>query len=169
MAKISFTKDETIKWQSGLPTKRCSSKVGVRNANGDILILKPTYQDYWQVPGGINEAGESPRSAGIREFFEETGLRLNEDQLQFAGIKYSAAYDIYLDFLHFFFDAGTLSAEQIKQIKLNPKEHSAFDFIKLADIDQRIAAHEVVDHLRFFTTPALPNSLYSEQNLNKGL
>ena len=46
------------------------------NANGDkrFLILKDAYSDYWDLPGGHLEDGESSDEALIREVNEETGL-----------------------------------------------------------------------------------------------
>lgn len=45
-----------------LPKKRMG--VGVLFFSGDkILILKPTYKDYWLLPGGAIDLNESPREA----------------------------------------------------------------------------------------------------------
>ncbi len=35
----------------------------------------------WITPGGGIDPGETPRAAAVRELFEETGLRVTEDQL----------------------------------------------------------------------------------------
>ena len=35
----------------------------------------------WITPGGGIDAGETPAAAAVRELFEETGLRVTEDQL----------------------------------------------------------------------------------------
>ena len=40
-----------------------------------ILIMKRTRGDYWSLPGGRMEIGESAQSCCVREVFEETGLR----------------------------------------------------------------------------------------------
>ena len=39
-----------------------------------MLLVKPTYKDAWEIPGGLVEAGESPRAAAARELREELGL-----------------------------------------------------------------------------------------------
>ncbi len=51
-----------------------------------ILILKRSPHklqgDTWGIPGGKLDEGETPRTAVIREVFEEVGIRINEDKLE---------------------------------------------------------------------------------------
>lgn len=51
-----------------------------------ILLLKRTPHkhqgDTWGIPGGKLDEGETPRSAAIREVFEEVGISLKEDDLK---------------------------------------------------------------------------------------
>jgi 8-oxo-dGTP diphosphatase len=44
------------------------------DAAGRVLLVKPTYKDHWDVPGGVVESNESPRDAARRELGEELGL-----------------------------------------------------------------------------------------------
>jgi ADP-ribose pyrophosphatase YjhB (NUDIX family) len=39
-----------------------------------VLMVEPTYKDYWEVPGGYVETGESPLQAAVREVHEELGI-----------------------------------------------------------------------------------------------
>ncbi len=55
----------------------------LEDAEGKLLIVKANYKPYWTVPGGIIDAGETPRQAAVREIFEEVGIRLNEHDLTF--------------------------------------------------------------------------------------
>ncbi|MFE9329354.1 NUDIX domain-containing protein [Streptomyces sp. NPDC006925] len=41
-----------------------------------VLLVDPTYKPGWEFPGGVVERGEAPSAAGVREVFEELGLRL---------------------------------------------------------------------------------------------
>ncbi len=39
-----------------------------------MLMLRTTYKDYWEIPGGFVQPGESPRQAAHREVVEELGI-----------------------------------------------------------------------------------------------
>jgi 8-oxo-dGTP pyrophosphatase MutT (NUDIX family) len=53
-----------------------TSVVLVRNREAEILLVQQNYgYRFFGLPGGKVEAGEDPRSAAIRELYEETGLR----------------------------------------------------------------------------------------------
>jgi 8-oxo-dGTP pyrophosphatase MutT (NUDIX family) len=40
-----------------LPRKRMGAAVLFTDPEGRILIVEPTYKDYWEIPGGVVEAG----------------------------------------------------------------------------------------------------------------
>lgn len=46
----------------------------MRNPNGDVLLVEPSYKQHWEIPGGLVEANESPRQAARRECREELGI-----------------------------------------------------------------------------------------------
>jgi ADP-ribose pyrophosphatase YjhB (NUDIX family) len=52
-----------------------------RDADGAILLVKPTYRETWEIPGGGLEHGEDPWAAAAREVKEETGLELRPGRL----------------------------------------------------------------------------------------
>ncbi|QDY67907.1 NUDIX domain-containing protein [Glutamicibacter halophytocola] len=59
-----------------------------RDGNAQILLgrkLRGFGQGKIVLPGGKNEPGESSRQAAVREFFEETGLRVSGPDLQLAA------------------------------------------------------------------------------------
>jgi len=55
-----------------LPTVDVLIEVGVRI----VLVRRKHPPDGWAIPGGFVETGETVETAGIREAFEETGLRV---------------------------------------------------------------------------------------------
>jgi ADP-ribose pyrophosphatase YjhB (NUDIX family) len=58
------------------PNKPISPGVAavIFDADRRILIMKRTRSDYWSLPGGRLDLGESAQDCCIRETFEETGL-----------------------------------------------------------------------------------------------
>jgi ADP-ribose pyrophosphatase YjhB (NUDIX family) len=52
-----------------------------RDADGGILLVKPSYRETWEIPGGGLEHGEDPWAAAVREIKEETGLELRPGRL----------------------------------------------------------------------------------------
>lgn len=68
-----MTEDRSA-WIDTLPRKRMGSGVLVRDELGRVLVVKPTYKQSWEIPGGAVEADESPRTTCRREVEEELGL-----------------------------------------------------------------------------------------------
>ena len=52
---------------------RVSVKALIKNASGEILVLKED-QDTWSLPGGGLDHGELPREGIVREIKEELGI-----------------------------------------------------------------------------------------------
>ena len=51
------------------------------DAEGRVLVVRPTYASEWMLPGGRVERGETPHGAAVREAREETGLDVVIDRL----------------------------------------------------------------------------------------
>ena len=124
----------TSEYYKSLPTKRMGSGALFYNSIGHILIVKPSYKDFWEVPGGVVENNESPRKAAEREIQEEIGLSKHLSQL--LCIDYQDPLEIKTESLMFIFDGGTLSDEEIKSIKLDGKELVDFRFSKIEEASE---------------------------------
>ncbi|MGD6776744.1 MULTISPECIES: NUDIX domain-containing protein [Bacillaceae] len=48
----------------------------IKNEKLEILFQYPRNSDYWSLPAGAIEPGESPAEAVVREVWEETGLEV---------------------------------------------------------------------------------------------
>ena len=64
----------TSDWTATLPAKRMGAALLLRDGSDRVLLVEPTYKPYWELPGGVVEASESPRQAAAREITEELGL-----------------------------------------------------------------------------------------------
>lgn len=83
----------------------------MRNAAGDVLVLRTTYKATWEIPGGLVDPGEGPHEAAAREVHEEL------------GVQYPLGRLLCVDFrgpwernprpmLHFLFDGGVIDAPE---------------------------------------------------------
>jgi ADP-ribose pyrophosphatase YjhB (NUDIX family) len=52
----------------------CAVSAVVPDSEGRILLIRRTDNNYWSIPGGGVEPGESVRQAAVREVKEETGV-----------------------------------------------------------------------------------------------
>lgn len=99
-----------------------------------ILLVKPSYKEGWSIPGGMVEADESPFDGLRRETREEIGLQVQIGNLLCVDYRPKVATDYDDASLHFIFDCGELTDEQVGHIKLS-EEHTEFGFF---DFDEAI-------------------------------
>lgn len=94
---------------------------------GRLLLVKPTYKDGWEIPGGVVEADESPMQAFVREIEEELGLTVTPGRL--LVLDYKPRGDGPSDSLQLVFLGGTLSPAQVGEIRLQAAELSEYRFV----------------------------------------
>ena len=63
----------------------------ILNGEGKVLIVKPNYRDYWYLPGGMIDEGESPLEACKRECLEELGRSVEVGELLCIEFRKAAA------------------------------------------------------------------------------
>lgn len=108
--------------------KRVAADVIFRDAQGRILLVDPTYKPDWDVPGGMAEANEPPRTAARREVKEELGLDIEPGAL--LCVDWVAPHGPWDDTLVFVFDGGVLSAEQQAALRLGDGELREYRFCR---------------------------------------
>jgi ADP-ribose pyrophosphatase YjhB (NUDIX family) len=94
-------------------------------------LVKPSYKDYWSLPGGVVENNESPQIAAIRETKEEIGIAIENPRL--LCITYTSDPEPKGESLQFVFYGGILSKAQITLIKLQESELTEWKFLTLKD------------------------------------
>ncbi len=119
-----------------IPKKWMGSGALFFNSTGEFMIVKPTYKEGWEIPGGRVEEGESPFNAMVREVQEELGLALERAEL--LCVEYTSNNDEKGDRLHFIFDGGELNEGQIASIKLQESELSEYRFVPLEDFRELV-------------------------------
>lgn len=108
-----------------MTTPRVAAGVLFFDADGRVLLVKPTYKDGWEIPGGYVEPDETPLAACHRELQEELGLKVEIRGLLVTDWAPSPAEG---DKLLFVFDGGSLTPTQLKRIKLPADELEAWEF-----------------------------------------
>ena len=104
-----------------------------RDGADGVLLVKPSYKDVWEIPGGAIEPGEAPRECCRRELVEELGLDLPIGRL--LVIDWLPPADPAPDGWMFVYDGGVLSADVTDRIVLPPDELLEWRFVPLSDID----------------------------------
>ena len=64
-----------------IPFIQTGAAIIIRNENEQILLQERTDRNMWGLPGGCQDLGEDLRVTAIREAFEETGIKLNPNEL----------------------------------------------------------------------------------------
>lgn len=127
-----YTIEENRAWYNALPGKRVSAAMVVRR-DDTVLMVKATYKDFWTFPGGVVDAGESPRKAAIRETHEEVGIELLSEAVTFLSCGYIPEKHGFLDRLHYFFQAHGVSDPQLV---LQASEIAEAAWVPLHDISR---------------------------------
>ncbi|MGV9375754.1 NUDIX domain-containing protein [Nonomuraea sp. NPDC003707] len=99
---------------------------------GHVLLVRPTYKSYMDIPGGYVEPGETPHQACVREVREELGIQPAIGRLLVVDW---APHPQEGDKVLFVFDGGTLESDVIKQIRFADKELSAYEFHRVDESD----------------------------------
>jgi 8-oxo-dGTP diphosphatase len=89
-----------------MATPHVAAGVLIRDPHSGILLVRPTYKQGWDIPGGYVEPRESPEEACRRELEEEIGLELELGQLLVVDW---APHPDEGDKLLFVFDAGVMT------------------------------------------------------------
>lgn len=117
--------------QSPIATPQIASGVLFTDHAGRVMLVRPTYTDYWDLPGGYVEPGESPLAASIREVNEELSIspKISPQPLVIDWAPMDGAGDRIL-----FIFAGTLTNDDLRRITYADGELSKFRFIDLVEL-----------------------------------
>jgi 8-oxo-dGTP diphosphatase len=121
------------------------------DAGGRVMLVRPTYKPYWDIPGGYAEPRESPKSACLREVREELGLRVSIGRL--LSVDWAPHPDEG-DKILFIFDGGSLSDDQLAAIAFRDGEIAEYRFVPPGEIER-------------LTIPRLARRLLTTLNLSR--
>ena len=124
-------------------TPRVAAGVLFRDQDGRVLLVKPTYKQGWDIPGGYVEPGERPKQAARREVREELGIAPPIGRL--LAVDW-APHPAEGDKLLFIFDGGHAELE-ISRLTLEKDEIDRVQYVDLATADDRMPAR-LLERLR---------------------
>jgi 8-oxo-dGTP diphosphatase len=129
---------EPAQWYAGLPSFLASASVLITDHSGSaVLAVKPNYRPWWNLPGGIMEAGEPPHLCCIREVAEELGLKISPGRLLVVDwVPPNAMRKAWFGYV---FDGGVL--DDLSRIRLQAEELDGFAFIGQDMLRERLTAN----------------------------
>ncbi len=65
-----------------IPFIQTGSAIIIRNEHGEILLQERTDRNKWGLPGGCQDLAEDLRDTAVREAFEETGIKLDPNEIE---------------------------------------------------------------------------------------
>lgn len=95
------------------------------DSGGRILLVKPTYKERWDIPGGYVEPNETPLEACRREVREELSLTPTLGSL--LAVDWAPS-DAEGDKVLFVFDGGEIGQDELAKVSLEHDEISEFRF-----------------------------------------
>ncbi|WP_433194452.1 NUDIX domain-containing protein [Nocardia sp. CA-107356] len=117
---------------AGLPRKRMAAGVLFRDSSDRVLVVEPSYKQYWEMPGGSVEADEAPWAATERELLEELGWNYRLGRL--LVVDYVRPQDSRPEGVIFVFDGGVLTEGDLARMTLNANEIRSAGFYTLQEL-----------------------------------
>lgn len=119
--------------------KRVAADALIRDEDGRVLLVDPTYKEGWDLPGGMVEANESPQTGVAREIREELGLvRAIGRPLVVEWVGAQGPWD---DQVVFVFDGGVMTPGEVTEICVTDAEIGAWRFIDADDARSDLRDH----------------------------
>src|SRR3954467_15362490 len=123
---------------------RVAAGVLFHDDQGRILMVRPTYKDGWDIPGGYVEPDESPAQAAARELAEELNLHRVPGRLLVVDW---APHPAEGDKLLFVFDGGSITSSEVAVLSPDGDEIAEARYWSTEDLDE-LGPKRLVDRLR---------------------
>lgn len=131
--------------------------VGVLVKCGDKVLLckrnaKGLYPGMWSLPGGHLEEGETTMECGKREFFEETDIDIDNEDLTFVGMvpRTSRNGQEIRGIMYVYLLETDTELEPDFENAMDGDEHSEWDYFTLNEVEPDktgIQLHKLITHV----------------------
>lgn len=124
-----------------METKRYAGVV-VKSSNKVLLckrsLDKNSFPGTWFIPSGKIEFGESPKQAAKREFYEETSLNIDEENINFIGILpiFSKKHKI-KGMMYVYILESSKRLNPNFELAMDGHEHSEWDYFSYEEIEKK--------------------------------
>lgn len=118
-----------------LPRKVVAAGVLCRDEAGRVLVVHDSFKGHWTVPGGVVDADEDPRSAAVREAWEEAGVKVRAGRV--LGV-FSASWP---DRLVLMYEAWPVDATEADPSPVHAHEIDAAEWVNLDEALDRLVPH----------------------------
>jgi 8-oxo-dGTP diphosphatase len=141
-------------WVAGRGKSVVGAAILITTPDHRLLVLHPTYHDFWQAPGGGSDHGEDPYTTAVRETYEETGITVTGPPILLATDWYPTIWSDSPGItrtpqdpsdLHFFFKGPVMTEEEIRNTIRLSSEHDQW---ALYTRDQLAADPAQIDAIR---------------------
>jgi ADP-ribose pyrophosphatase YjhB (NUDIX family) len=156
---------EPEQWYAQLATQYAAAGALFTDPDGKVLLVKPNYREYWTLPGGMVDHGETPEHALRRELKEELGLDLAVGRL--LVIDWASAYARRpRPIVYFLFDAGVLDPGT--DIRLQEAELDEYAYVAPGQVAARVASYTAARVPAALSARATGTTLYLPQQARPG-
>lgn len=115
----------------GLEKRVSSAALLLENENGELLVLKANYKKSWSPPGGIIDAGETPRQCAVRETREETGIDLSVEELEYQAMIVRLGPDV---MTYLFVFSASKQVPKNQSVSLDDSEIDEYDWVTASEV-----------------------------------
>lgn len=118
-------------WMETQEHRMSSAALILENEAGEALIVKAKYKPYWTFPGGIVDAGETPKQTAIRETFDETNIYADPNKVVFDSVVVRTSE---LAMTYQFIFRTTLAVDVREKIVLESAEIAEYTFVSKGQV-----------------------------------
>ncbi|MEU8378919.1 NUDIX hydrolase [Streptosporangium sp. NPDC048865] len=122
-------------YRRGLARHPAASALFITDEADRVLLVRPTYKEGWEFPGGAVEEGETPWEAAVREVAEELGVTCPAPLPVLLCVDWMRPREEEPGGFRLVFDGGILDGRRRAAIRLPPEELGAWSMVDPADAD----------------------------------